>query len=62
MLTEFGVPFELTVVSAHRTPTRMYSYAQTAAERGVQVGAEPYFSQSLSRYLSPYRSPYIVLI
>ena len=37
ILTQFGVPYELTVVSAHRTPTRMYSYAQTAAERGVQV-------------------------
>jgi hypothetical protein len=38
MLEQFGVKYELTVVSAHRTPTRMYSYAQTAAQRGVQVG------------------------
>ena len=29
--------YELTIVSAHRTPTRMYSYAQSAADRGVQV-------------------------
>jgi phosphoribosylaminoimidazole carboxylase len=33
----FSVSCELTVISAHRTPTRMYSYAQSAAERGVQV-------------------------
>ena len=37
MLESFGVSFELTIVSAHRTPTRMYQYAQTAAERGVKV-------------------------
>jgi phosphoribosylaminoimidazole carboxylase len=38
ILDGFGVTYELTIVSAHRTPTRMYSYAQTAAERGLQVG------------------------
>ena len=37
ILDNFGVSYELTIVSAHRTPTRMYSYAQTAAERGLQV-------------------------
>jgi phosphoribosylaminoimidazole carboxylase len=37
ILDLFGVSYELTVVSAHRTPTRMYSYAQTAVERGLQV-------------------------
>ena len=37
ILTELGVPFELTVVSAHRTPERMFNYAQTAAERGLKV-------------------------
>jgi 5-(carboxyamino)imidazole ribonucleotide mutase len=37
ILDKFGVEYELTVVSAHRTPTRMYEYAQTAAARGVQV-------------------------
>jgi phosphoribosylaminoimidazole carboxylase len=37
ILDYFGVSYELTVVSAHRTPTRMYSYAQTAVERGLQV-------------------------
>ncbi len=37
MLTQFNIPFELTVVSAHRTPTRMVEYAQKAKERGLQV-------------------------
>jgi len=34
-LTELGVPFEMTVVSAHRTPERMVEYARTAEERGL---------------------------
>ncbi|MFZ9598104.1 MAG: 5-(carboxyamino)imidazole ribonucleotide mutase, partial [Schleiferiaceae bacterium] len=37
LLKELGVPYEITVVSAHRTPVRMLEYAQTAAERGIQV-------------------------
>jgi len=37
VLEIFGVPYELTIVSAHRTPTRMYTYAQEAAQRGLQV-------------------------
>jgi len=37
MLTQFDIPFEITVVSAHRTPERMVSYAQSARERGLQV-------------------------
>ena len=37
VLEELGVDFELTVVSAHRTPTRMYEYARTAAGRGLKV-------------------------
>lgn len=37
MLEEFGVPYELTVVSAHRTPTRMVQYATQAADRGLKV-------------------------
>ena len=36
-LTEFGVPFEVGVVSAHRTPRRMLDYARDAADRGLQV-------------------------
>ena len=39
VLEAFGVKYELTIVSAHRTPTRMYEYAQSAARRGVQVRA-----------------------
>ncbi len=37
LLKELGVPYEITVVSAHRTPVRMLEYAQTASERGIQV-------------------------
>jgi 5-(carboxyamino)imidazole ribonucleotide mutase len=37
MLEEFGIPFELTVVSAHRTPMRMVEYATKAAARGLKV-------------------------
>lgn len=36
-LDEMGVPYELTIVSAHRTPERMYEYARTARERGLKV-------------------------
>ncbi|MCK0174584.1 MULTISPECIES: 5-(carboxyamino)imidazole ribonucleotide mutase [Mycobacteriaceae] len=36
-LAEFEVPFEVGVVSAHRTPARMLDYAQTAADRGIEV-------------------------
>ena len=37
MLTEFGIPFETAVVSAHRTPELMMQYAGTARERGLSV-------------------------
>jgi len=36
-LEEFGVPYEMDIVSAHRTPLKMVGYAQTAAERGIKV-------------------------
>jgi 5-(carboxyamino)imidazole ribonucleotide mutase len=36
-LTEFGVPYEARVVSAHRTPALMLEYARTAADRGLKV-------------------------
>jgi len=36
-LAEFDVPFEVGVVSAHRTPARMLDYAQSAAGRGIEV-------------------------
>jgi 5-(carboxyamino)imidazole ribonucleotide mutase len=36
VLKELGVPYELTVVSAHRTPDRMVQYAKTARTRGLK--------------------------
>ena len=36
-LKDLGIDYELTVVSAHRTPERMFDYAQNAAERGIRV-------------------------
>ena len=37
MLKTLGVPTELLVVSAHRTPDRLFAYAEQAAERGIEV-------------------------
>lgn len=37
VLKELGVGFEVTIVSAHRTPHRMFEYAEQAAERGIKV-------------------------
>jgi len=37
ILQEFGVPYEMTIVSAHRTPTRLFEYAKSARERGLRV-------------------------
>jgi 5-(carboxyamino)imidazole ribonucleotide mutase len=36
-LTAFGISFEMTIVSAHRTPKRLYEYAESAVERGLRV-------------------------
>jgi 5-(carboxyamino)imidazole ribonucleotide mutase len=36
-LKELGVDFEITIVSAHRTPERMFEYAKTAHTRGINV-------------------------
>lgn len=36
-LEEFGIPYELEVVSAHRTPKRMFDYAQSARARGLRI-------------------------
>ena len=36
-LSEFGIAYEMTIVSAHRTPHRLYEYSQTAIERGLKV-------------------------
>lgn len=37
ILDTFGIPYELTVVSAHRTPERLYEYATAALEKGIKV-------------------------
>lgn len=37
ILKEFNIPFELTIVSAHRTPKRMMEYAERAVQRGLKV-------------------------
>lgn len=37
VLKEFGVGYEITVCSAHRTPDRAHEYATTAVERGLKV-------------------------
>ena len=37
VLEEFEIPYELTIVSAHRTPLRMFDYAKTALSRGLKV-------------------------
>ncbi len=36
-LAEFDVPYEVGVISAHRTPARMLDYARNAADRGLEV-------------------------
>lgn len=37
ILTELGIPHESRIVSAHRTPERLFDYAKTAESRGLQV-------------------------
>ena len=37
ILNEFGVPYEITIVSAHRTPKRLYQFSEEAHKRGVEV-------------------------
>ncbi len=37
VLKEFDIDYEIEIVSAHRTPDRMYEYAKTARERGIEV-------------------------
>lgn len=36
-LEKFGIPFEIEVASAHRSPQRVHEYARTAADRGLKV-------------------------
>lgn len=37
MLEYFGIPYEIDIVSAHRTPARMFEFASTAHQRGIEV-------------------------
>lgn len=37
IMESFGIPYELTIVSAHRTPKRLYEFAENAHTRGIQV-------------------------
>ncbi|MDB5022239.1 MAG: N5-carboxyaminoimidazole ribonucleotide mutase, partial [Pedobacter sp.] len=37
IMKAFGIDYEITVVSAHRTPDRMFKYAKEAASRGIKV-------------------------
>src|SRR5690606_26284269 len=37
VLDELGIPYEMKVVSAHRTPDAMFAYAESAAARGLKV-------------------------
>ncbi len=37
ILDKLQIPYELTVISAHRTPDRMYDYAKSAHKRGLKV-------------------------
>lgn len=37
ILSEFEIPFEITIVSAHRTPKRLFDYAEKAHQRGIRV-------------------------
>jgi phosphoribosylaminoimidazole carboxylase PurE protein len=37
ILTELSIPYEMDIVSAHRTPDKLHAYASTAEQRGLQV-------------------------
>jgi 5-(carboxyamino)imidazole ribonucleotide mutase len=37
LLGQLGIPYETKIVSAHRTPKRLYAYAENAEERGIKV-------------------------
>ena len=49
VLAEFGVPHEVRVVSAHRSPERMFDYARTARDRGLRVPVEAEIRDALRR-------------
>lgn len=37
VLEDFGIEYEMTIISAHRTPRKMFDYAQSVSRRGVEV-------------------------
>jgi 5-(carboxyamino)imidazole ribonucleotide mutase len=37
ILNEFSIPYEITIVSAHRTPKRLYDFAENAHKRGIKL-------------------------
>lgn len=37
ILDRFEIPYEITIISAHRTPEKMYKYAQEADQKGIKV-------------------------
>ena len=37
VINSFSVPYELNIVSAHRTPDRLYEYAKLAEEKGIKI-------------------------
>jgi 5-(carboxyamino)imidazole ribonucleotide mutase len=37
ILEQFSIPYELNIVSAHRTPDRLYAYAKAAKNKGIKV-------------------------
>lgn len=37
VLDDFNIPYEITIVSAHRTPDRLYEYGKNAKNRGIKV-------------------------
>ncbi len=37
ILNSFGVPYEITIVSAHRTPKRLFEFSENAHKRGIEV-------------------------
>jgi len=37
ILAEFDIPYEINIVSAHRTPQKMYEYATSASRRGLEI-------------------------
>ena len=55
-LESFGVPYEITIVSAHRTPQRMFDYAKSAPDRGIKVSLSPYSCSSFL-FFSFFSSP-----